>query len=74
MDGTIRGKHRITYSFYMLVYHCVWQVIGKRPPCMSDKQNMPFVDATIAEVQRLSNICKSYQECSPLRMAILYGS
>ena len=35
----------------------ILMVIGKeRPPSLSDKQQMPYTEATIQEIQRLGNI------------------
>ena len=42
------------------MYFDVWQVLGSEAPCMAHRSSLPYVDATLAEVQRLSNIGTLY--------------
>ena len=36
------------------------RVVGtERQPTLADRANLPFTDATVLEIQRMANVCKS---------------
>ena len=38
----------------------VHKVVGtERQPTLADRANLPFTDATVLEIQRMANVCKS---------------
>ena len=38
----------------------VHKVVGtERQPTLADRANLPYTDATVLEIQRMANVCKS---------------